>query len=132
MTVWITDLIIFYFLTSGALGEPWTRYSWIQLAGMVVLITGTMIYNAPDSGSVQLHGQRLFCGMDFTEEYNEIRAQRLFSMGSYPSLQRFMSAGSLRFSTKRQQVATVIHSPKGGSYVPEADYGSMFQTQQSI
>lgn len=135
MTVWITDLVIYYLLTSGKFGEAWNTYSWIQLGGMVVLIIGTMIYNAPDSGSILVQGQwYCCCGMDFTEEYNEIRAQRLFGMGSYPSLQRFYmsSARSLRSKdeTKNQQ-HQVIHSPKGESVVPRADYGSL-GTQQSI
>ena len=126
MTVWITDLVIFYLLTSGSFGEPWTRYSWIQLVGMVVLIVGTMIYNAPDSGSIQLRGQWYIFHMDFSEEYREIQAQRRFSMGSYPSLHRFMSASN------KQLTATVIRLPKSERHLPQADYGALLHTQRTI
>lgn len=91
-SVWFTDLFIYYFLTAGTFGEPWTKYSWLQLMGMIILIYGTAIYNAPDVGSIRLDGQWYSLGMNFEDEYNEIQAQRLFSMGSYPSLQLFMSA----------------------------------------
>ena len=41
VSVWLTDLAIFYFVTAGAFGEPWTSYSYIQLFGMGVLLYGT-------------------------------------------------------------------------------------------
>ena len=91
MTVWMTDLCIYYIVTNHKFGEPWNTYSWIQLVGMIVLITGTMIYNAPDSGSLLLKGQWYCCGIDFTQEYNQVQAQRFFGiMGSYPSMRRFV------------------------------------------
>lgn len=133
LTVWMTDVFIYYVITNGAFGEPWNSYSYIQLGGMVVLITGTMIYNAPDSGSLRLCGQWYCCGMDFSQEYNEIRAQRLFGMGSYPSLQRFYVFSSTRSIHKDQKVSTIIHSPRGNSLVPRTKYGSVkIGTQQSI
>lgn len=97
MTVWITDLFIFYVIAgaSGGFGEPWTIYSWIQLAAMLVLLYGTAVYNAPDAGSIRLKGQWYALGLDFQGEYSEIAAQRRFAIGSYPSLNRFIS-GSLR------------------------------------
>lgn len=100
LTVWCTDLFIFYVLSAGQekeaqrLGEAWTPWSWLQLVGMVVLIYGTAIYNAPDSGSVRLEGAWYALGMDYSHEYKEIEyerdAQHRFSMGSYPSLQGFL------------------------------------------
>jgi hypothetical protein len=140
MTVWITDLCIYYVITNHSFGEEWSKYSWIQLAGMIVLITGTMIYNAPDGGSLLLQGQWYCCGIDFSEEYNEVRAQRLFGMmGSYPSMRRFMLAStrslhSRRRSKRERSIHRVVHSPKGNGLVPRTDYGSrgLVEKQQSV
>jgi hypothetical protein len=45
----LTDLMIFYVVSeSGGYGEPWTQYSIIQLFGMLVLLYGTAVYNAPN------------------------------------------------------------------------------------
>jgi hypothetical protein len=70
ITVWGTDLFIFYMI-STAKGEEWTVWSWMQLAGMIVLLYGTAVYNAPNPGSVKLTGGMLDCFMDFSEEYDE-------------------------------------------------------------
>lgn len=70
ITVWGTDLFIFYLITT-TFGESWTIYSWIQLAGMAVLLYGTAVYNAPNSGSIKLTGGIINCFMDFSEEYDE-------------------------------------------------------------
>ncbi|TMW55632.1 hypothetical protein Poli38472_010514 [Pythium oligandrum] len=45
ITVWGTDLLLFYVFTKGAFGEAWTIWSWLQLAGMVLLLAGTAVYN---------------------------------------------------------------------------------------
>ena len=87
----MTDLAIYYAINRH-FGEPWTRYSYIELVGMTVLIYGTAIYNAPDIGSIQLRGNWYSLWMDFSEEYHDIRARRLFSTGAYPSLHRFISS----------------------------------------
>ncbi|GLD96666.1 hypothetical protein PINS_up005349 [Pythium insidiosum] len=52
ITVWGTDLLLFYVFTSGAFGEAWTIWSWLQLAGMIVLLVGTAVYN----GTIKLPG----------------------------------------------------------------------------
>jgi drug/metabolite transporter (DMT)-like permease len=72
ITVWGTDLFIFYFITT-TFGEAWTRASWVQVSeilntlrdfphlsmllaqvlGLVVLLYGTAIYNAPNAGSIK-------------------------------------------------------------------------------
>lgn len=140
MTVWITDLCIYYVITNQTFGEEWSKYSWIQLAGMIVLITGTMIYNAPDGGSLLLQGQWYCLGIDYTDEYNEVRAQRLFGMmGSYPSMRRFMLAStrslhSHRRTKREPSIHRVVHSPKGNALVPRVDYGSrgFVERQQSV
>lgn len=77
ITVWATDMFIFYAILSldHAFGEPWTKYSWIQLGGMVVLLYGTAIYNAPNSGSIRLDGQWYAFGMQFSHEYAEVETE---------------------------------------------------------
>lgn len=44
--VWALDLLLYYWLTRGKFGEAWTRWSWLELAGMCVMIAGTAVYNA--------------------------------------------------------------------------------------
>ena len=127
MTVWITDLFIYYLLTHGTFGEPWTIYSWIQLGGLLILVYGTMIYNAPDAGSIALHGEWFAFGLDLSREYEEIRAQRLFSMGSYPSLQRFLAASNRILPGVNRRM--VMSTRESGS--PKCDYGSL-KEQHSI
>ena len=68
ITVWSTDLFIFYCFTRN-FGESWTIYSYIQLLGMFVLLYGTAIYNAPNPGSLKLEGGCQSCFMDFSDEY---------------------------------------------------------------
>lgn len=36
VSVWSTDLVIYYIITNGAFGEAWTQYSWLQFSGMMV------------------------------------------------------------------------------------------------
>lgn len=51
--VWLVDLLLFYTpLGMGKLGESWSVYSWIQAAGFVVLVTGTVIYGKGDEKEV--------------------------------------------------------------------------------
>jgi hypothetical protein len=75
ITVWGVDLAIYYFFTNGALGEPWTNWSFVQLVGMFVLLYGTSIYNAPNAGSLFLKGQWYSIGIDLSDEYRMIQAQ---------------------------------------------------------
>lgn len=74
ITVWIADLVIFYCVTQ-ALGEAWTAYSWVQVTGMVVLLYGTAIYNAPNAGSISLKGEWFSFGFNFSEEYKAIQEE---------------------------------------------------------
>jgi hypothetical protein len=76
ITVWITDLFIFYVITSsGDFGEAWTKWSWVQVLGMCVLLYGTAVYNAPNAGSVRLDGHWYSLGFDYSEEYKEIEME---------------------------------------------------------
>lgn len=52
VSVWATGLIIYYIVSNGAFGEPWTHYSWLQAVGMGVLFVGTAVYN----GSLRVPG----------------------------------------------------------------------------
>ena len=71
ITVWSTNLFIFYVVSSGGanLGEPWTQWSFIQLTGMFILFYGTAVYNAPNAGSLKLQGQWWALGLNFSTEY---------------------------------------------------------------
>ena len=72
ITVWGVDMFIFYTITA-ALGEPWTKWSILQLGGMFVLFYGTAIYNGPNPGSLLLQGQWWAFGIDLTDEYREVQ-----------------------------------------------------------
>lgn len=50
ISVWGTDLALFYLFTHHKFGEPWTIYSWIELIGMILLFAGTAVYN----GNIQI------------------------------------------------------------------------------
>ena len=76
ITVWGTDLFIYYVITSApGFGEPWTKWSYVQLFGMCVLLYGTAVYNAPNAGSIKLEGQWYAFGRNCSEEYNEIELE---------------------------------------------------------
>jgi len=45
MAVFITSLGL-YLMTNGSIGEEWVVSSWLQVAGLVMLVFGTMVYNA--------------------------------------------------------------------------------------
>ena len=68
-TVWMVDLFIFYYV-STSFGEQWNAsWSWLQLVGMITLLYGTAIYNAPNEGSVKLTGGMWSCFIDCSDEY---------------------------------------------------------------
>ncbi|OQR86245.1 Drug/Metabolite Transporter (DMT) Superfamily [Achlya hypogyna] len=52
ITVWGTDLLLFYVFTPQTFGEAWTLWSWLELGGMLTLLVGTAVYN----GTIQLPG----------------------------------------------------------------------------
>merc|ERR1719445_2294199 len=84
ITVWVTDLVIFYYFTPE-LGEAWTKWSFVQVAGMIVLLYGTAIYNAPNSGSIPLEGQWYAFGLNYSKEYDAIRKEEEALMLDYES-----------------------------------------------
>ena len=44
--VWIIDLAVWYagWRSGGSPGEQWSEYSWLELAGYVMLVYGTLAY----------------------------------------------------------------------------------------
>jgi hypothetical protein len=75
ITVWGTDMFIFYVIAAEGFGEPWTKWSWVQLFGMCVLLYGTAVYNAPNAGSFKLQGEWFHFGFDMSTEYEEIELE---------------------------------------------------------
>jgi hypothetical protein len=43
--VWCVDLLIRYAFHQHAYGEAWTKWSFLELGGFVVLFLGTLVYN---------------------------------------------------------------------------------------
>jgi len=94
-TVWIADLFIFYYV-STSFGEQWNAsWSWLQLVGMITLLYGTAIYNAPNEGSVKLTGGIQSCYMDCSDEY----AVHDDHMPSYSMANSFSQKHSKKVST---------------------------------
>jgi drug/metabolite transporter (DMT)-like permease len=75
ITVWGTDMFIFYVVAVDGFGEAWTKWSWVQLFGMFVLLYGTAVYNAPNAGSFKLQGEWFHWGFDMRDEYDEIELE---------------------------------------------------------
>ena len=77
VTVWVTDLLIFYVIVkgNGEFGEPWTKYSWIQVGGMFVLLYGTAVYNAPNPGCVKMDGSWYAFGINLQHEYDALEEE---------------------------------------------------------
>jgi len=60
LLVWAADLFLYYKVKvkgaeGGHLGEAWTRYSWVQLAGFSIMVIGTACYAAGE----EKHGNEL-------------------------------------------------------------------------
>ena len=75
ITVWGSSLFIFYFI-EPSFGESWTPWSFMQLAGLFVLLYGTAVYNAPNSASIKLEGDLKSCFIDCSDEYRELEAMQ--------------------------------------------------------
>ncbi|EME27408.1 Solute carrier family 35 member F6 [Galdieria sulphuraria] len=45
MIVWIVDILLYYFISQGQFGEPWTQYSFLQVIGFMFLVIGTFQYS---------------------------------------------------------------------------------------
>jgi len=129
ITVWGTDLFIFYYVSS-AFGEEWTVWSWMQLGGMCVLLYGTAIYNAPNAGSIKMNGEWFNCGIEFDysdmeggdEEQQQLVKKAEESAVPYqsPYQSPFMTPGTLakrRAAEKESKVFNkVSKGNRGGSF----------------
>lgn len=94
ITVWVTNLVIYYYFTPE-LGEEWTMYSWIQVVGMVVLLYGTAVYNAPNTGSILLEGQWYALGLDYSKEYKAIHEEEAAQMVDNEFQERMLSTRNM-------------------------------------
>jgi hypothetical protein len=71
----MVDLFIFYYI-NPTFGEAWTKYSYLQVAGIAVLLFGSALYNAPNKGSLFLEGQWWAFGIDCSKEYSTIKREQ--------------------------------------------------------
>ena len=110
ITVWATDLFIFYYI-NPLFGEVWTKYSVLQVVGMVVLVYGTAIYNAPNDGSLLLDGQWYGFGIDCSEEYNAIRKEQ-----EEAALDAEWDRKKTEF--KKERLSSFMTSPRVGIHTP--------------
>eukprot|EP00752_Nemacystus_decipiens_P007702 g6885.t1 len=99
VSVWSTDLVIYYVITNGAFGEAWTQYSWLQFAGMMVLFVGTAVYN----GSLKLPF------LSYGEDYSALHEPSTPGMRVPPS----MATPSLMKSPLLRRVSQEYESPAG-------------------
>jgi hypothetical protein len=132
VSVWGTDLFIYYGI-SHAFGETWTVWSWLQLGGMFILLYGTAIYNAPNTGSIMLRGQWYGCFLDFSTEYDEAD-ENIADSGEEPvplsSVSPFMTPRSA--ATKRNAYAPVPATPDYGSTGNQMVSIQLVKKQQSF
>ena len=110
ITVWATDLFIFYYI-NPLFGEVWTKYSVLQVVGMVVLVYGTAIYNAPNDGSLLLEGQWYAFGINLSEEYNAIRKEQ-----EEAALDAEWDRKKTEF--KKERLSSFMTSPRVGIHTP--------------
>ena len=120
ITVWVTDLFIFYCVTT-TFGESWTVWSYLQLLGMAVLLYGTAVYNAPNAGSVKLTGTLYDCFLDFSEEYDEAEADARLAASTGEEIHPTLSTLSPFMSPRTKQM-----SPRSRAAVMknESGYGT--------
>lgn len=117
ITVWVVDLVIFYFI-SAAFGEAWTVWSFLQLLGMGVLLYGTAVYNAPNAGSVKLTGGVFDCFFDFSEEYDEAEADARLAASTGEEVHSVLSTMSPFMSPRSKNMSPrsrAVHQGLGSS-----------------
>lgn len=49
--VWLVDLVLFY--STHEIGEAWNNWSYLQAAGFVVLVSGTLVYSRGDEKEIK-------------------------------------------------------------------------------
>lgn len=122
ITVWATDLFIFYFITVS-FGEGVSQYSWIQVLAVFVLIYGTLIYNAPNRGSLELKGGAASCFLDFSHEYAEIRAAEQITEGE---------GGSKQTSPYFHTMSPIQSPSQTKAKAAQAKYGALSQGPKEV
>jgi hypothetical protein len=122
ITVWATDLFIFYFITVS-FGEGVSQYSWIQVLAVFVLIYGTLIYNAPNRGSLELKGGAASCFLDFSHEYAEIRAAEQITEGE---------GGSKQTSPYFHTMSPIQSPSQTKAKAAQAKYGALSQNPKEV
>jgi hypothetical protein len=94
VTIWGTGLTLYY-TVSDLYGEHWNEYSWLQLAGMCVLVYGTAAYNAPNPGSIRLTGGAVDCCLDFSQEYEVAVSENTAAKNALGERTHFHNSGEL-------------------------------------
>ncbi|EFN57441.1 hypothetical protein CHLNCDRAFT_142917 [Chlorella variabilis] len=114
--VWLVDLVLFYTpLGMGKLGESWSVYSWIQAAGFVVLVTGTVVYGKGDEAEM---AEEIAEG-HYVEDTEQTAAQPTLPPAVQEELQLQAAAfceqhPDLAEGAKDLRRATALVSPPGG------------------
>jgi len=119
IAVWLISLGLYY--TTGRVGEPWRMTSWLELAGIVVLVYGTAVY----SGHVK------FPGIPEEGVVEEAEPEQALIRDSFrdpmPATPRFAARGSPRVSpvatveptgSITQMLHTLNQSPRFGPSHP--------------
>lgn len=81
VAVWSIDLAIYYLITNRSFGEAWHPFCFVQLLSLIILLYGTAIYNAPNSGSIELKGGAMSCYMDCSKDYEQLRKEGYGAIG---------------------------------------------------
>ena len=135
IAVWCCELIMYYCISTSG-GEEWTKWSFVQLFGLFVLLYGTAIYNAPNSGSIELRGGLGSLFMDFSDEYDYMVAtleemERLSPNEQFVVKSGFGAGSPVSPARARQMVSPLVKhgTPPGYGGV---DVGYSLQAMRKI
>jgi len=120
VSVWATDLALYYLITSGLFGESW-RYpaSYLQLFGMLVLFFGTAVYN----GSIDW----LFWGkVEKDSEDDDLESEELLKRESDPKRKTSMirTPSSMASPHLTRSPLLQARKPRSNSSSINVDYGA--------
>ena len=122
--VWVVDLALYYVFSHRTVGEVWTKWSWMELAGMITMLLGTAIY----------HGSICLPGFDYSGIENEaLQTYGADSRASSPLVKKGFSRGSrvpnyspIAFTSD----SLVSNSPEDGMYSSSSSHS--FREQVTI